>query len=297
MKNLKRILVCILLTFYVNLFAQEITITGIVYDQKGLIPGANIWIKGTNTGTQTDFDGTYSIKVKEGQTLIFSYIGMKESEIKIEKTHVIDVVLEQREAQKFNSIIVKKPVIYLYPTQKTDITFQLDFKGKLLTTFPKYDKEWQVTAFPDGKILDKKSNRYYTSLFWDGEIKFPQEHYDYKSGFEVSKNDLNDFLIEKLEYLGLNVFETNDFIQYWLPILEKNEVNFIHFLVNEDYDVISTNNINPKPNSQIRIFMEFYKLENKTNLPAQVLKKLTRNGFTLIEWGGADVSDYIKLKL
>ena len=133
-------------------------------------------------------------------------------------------------------------------------------------------------------------------MFWDGEINFSQEHYDYKSGFEVSKNDLNDFLIEKLEYLGLNVFETNDFVQYWLPILEKNEVNFIHFLVNEDYNSISKNIINPKPDSQIRIFMEFYKLENRTYLPEQKLLKYIRNGFTIIEWGGADVSSEIKLK-
>lgn len=196
-----------------------------------------------------------------------------------------------------NNIIIKKPVIYLYPKEKIDITLQIDFRGKLLTTFPKYDNEWKVTAFPDGKILDKKSNRYYTSLFWDGEIKFPQEHYNYQSGFEVSKNDLTEFLIEKLEILGLNTFETNDFIQYWLPILEKNQTNFIHFLVNEDYNVISLNNIFPKPDTQIRIFMEFYKLENKTNLPEQKLERKIRDGFTVVEWGGSDVSSEMKFKL
>ena len=141
MKNLKILQVCILLLISTITFGQEMTITGIVYDQKGPISGANVWVKKTNISTQTDFDGTYSIKVKKDQTLIFSFIGMKESEIKIDNTHVIDVILEPNKSEIINTIMVKKQIIYLYPTQKTDITFQLDFKGKLLTTFPKYDKE------------------------------------------------------------------------------------------------------------------------------------------------------------
>ena len=72
---------------------------------------------------------------------------------------------------------------------------------------------------------------------------FPKEHYNYPSGFVVSKNDLTHFLIEKLENIGLNNWETNEFVQFWLSILEKNETNFIHFYVNADYDVISKNNV------------------------------------------------------
>ena len=190
--------------------------------------------------------------------------------------------------------MIKKPVIYLYPTQKQDISIGIDFKGKLLTTFPKYDNNWSVTAYPDGRIFNAKTNRYYNSLFWDGTQNFPKKHYQYKSGFVVSKNDLTDFLIEKLEYLGLNNFETNDFVQYWLPILEKNETNFIHFYVNDDYDVISKNNISPKPDTSIRIFMEFYGLDKSIEISEQNLSKTERKGFTIVEWGGSDVSEVLK---
>ena len=58
-------------------FAQK-TITGTVTDADGVpLPGANIVIEGTATGTQTDFDGNYSIEASEGQVLLFTYIGLK----------------------------------------------------------------------------------------------------------------------------------------------------------------------------------------------------------------------------
>jgi TonB-linked SusC/RagA family outer membrane protein len=63
-------------------FSQERVVTGVVSDNTGLpLPGATVLIKGTKTATQTDFDGKYSIKATPTQTLIFSYIGMKNEEI------------------------------------------------------------------------------------------------------------------------------------------------------------------------------------------------------------------------
>ena len=93
--------------------------------------------------------------------------------------------------------------------------------------------------------------------------------------------------------MGLNTTETNDFIQYWLPLLEKNEMNFIHFWVNADYDVISKNIVSPKPDTTIRIFMDFYGIDKKIDIQEQQLHKKERKGFTLVEWGGADVTDAV----
>ncbi|MGO4818645.1 SusC/RagA family TonB-linked outer membrane protein [Flavobacterium sp. W22_SRS_FP1] len=62
-------------------FAQERAVTGVVSDNAGIpIPGVSVLIKGTNFGTQTDFDGKYSIRATPTQILIFSYIGMKNQE-------------------------------------------------------------------------------------------------------------------------------------------------------------------------------------------------------------------------
>lgn len=63
-------------------FAQERVVTGIVSDNTGLpLPGVSVLVKGTQTGTQTDFDGKYSIKASPSQVLVFSYIGMRTQEM------------------------------------------------------------------------------------------------------------------------------------------------------------------------------------------------------------------------
>ena len=64
-------------------FAQERVVSGVVSDNAGLpLPGVSVLVKGTKNGTQTDFDGKYSIKATPSEILIFSYIGMKTQEAK-----------------------------------------------------------------------------------------------------------------------------------------------------------------------------------------------------------------------
>lgn len=63
-------------------FAQERVVSGSVSDNSGMpLPGVSVLIKGTKTGTQTDFDGKFSIKASTSQILVFSYIGMRTQEI------------------------------------------------------------------------------------------------------------------------------------------------------------------------------------------------------------------------
>jgi TonB-linked SusC/RagA family outer membrane protein len=76
-----------ILTFFAVLFvqlatAQEISVTGTVTDPSGLpIPGVNVLVKGTTGGTQTDFDGKFKISAKQGEKLIFTFLGMKTQEL------------------------------------------------------------------------------------------------------------------------------------------------------------------------------------------------------------------------
>ena len=268
----------------INKETDVFKISGTVYDCEKL-ELSGVYIKNLNSKaeTQTDIDGKFSIEVKINDILEISFLQFKSQKIKIENKENLIVNLKAEQ-----QIILEKPVIYLYPTEKKAIDIKLDLKGELLTTFPKYDKSWEVIAEPNGQIFDKKTNRYYSSLFWDGTIDFPSAHYKYDDGFIVSKDNLTEFLIKKLDHIGLNNQETNEFIQYWLPILERNKYNFIHFLVNEECNEIATLNVNPKPETSIRIYMEFYGLENRTIIKEQQLPKTERKGFTLVEWGGAD---------
>ncbi len=94
MKNFKIFSSAIAMLFCIVAFAQEKTITGIVSDNLGPLPGANVVVKGTTRGTQTDFDGKYSIKAKEGETLVFSYTGYNSKSVKVTKATTINVVLD-----------------------------------------------------------------------------------------------------------------------------------------------------------------------------------------------------------
>jgi hypothetical protein len=63
-------------------FAQERTVSGVVSDNAGLpLPGVSVLVKGTKSGTQTDFDGKFSVKASPSQVLVFSYLGMKTQEV------------------------------------------------------------------------------------------------------------------------------------------------------------------------------------------------------------------------
>lgn len=104
--NLSGILT-LLLAFVVHIsFAQEKTISGMVSDQSGLpLPGVNIVVVGTTNGTQTDFDGNYTIKASEGQTLLFTYIGQKEMRKKVGAGNSINVQMED-DAQALDEVVV-----------------------------------------------------------------------------------------------------------------------------------------------------------------------------------------------
>lgn len=86
-------------------FAQERAVTGIISDNTGLpLPGVSILIKGTQKGTQTDFDGKYTIQATPSQILIFSYLGMITQEI-IASSNTINIKLQSSE-QQLNEVVV-----------------------------------------------------------------------------------------------------------------------------------------------------------------------------------------------
>lgn len=101
----KSILFCMMLMPAI-LLAQT-TVTGTVTDGSSAqpLPGVNILIKGTTTGTNTDFDGKYSIEVNEGQTLVFSYVGFLTQEIVFNGQATIDVTMAE-DANQLDEIVL-----------------------------------------------------------------------------------------------------------------------------------------------------------------------------------------------
>ena len=174
-----------------------------------------------------------------------------------------------------------KPVIYLYPEKREDITVTMDLNGSFVCTYPKYNNGWSVTADPDGTVYC--GGEEYSYLYWDAEL---DGEWDLSKGFVVKGEDTADFLREKLSFMGLTPREYNEFIVYWLPQLEKNPYNLITFQT-DAYENAAKLNISPEPDSILRIFMVYVPLEEYAEVPEQELEAFERKGFTVIEWGGA----------
>ena len=82
MKQVKRIFLSLVLMFAVTCMYAQTQITGTVVDPQGEpVIGATVMEKGTSNGTITDFDGNFTVKVKEGATLVFSYVGFDTQEL------------------------------------------------------------------------------------------------------------------------------------------------------------------------------------------------------------------------
>ena len=87
-------------------YAQEKTITGNVTDHEGLaLPGVTVLVVGTTTGTQTDFDGNYTIKASVGQVLRYSYVGQKTTERKVGASNTISFQMEE-DAEALDEVVV-----------------------------------------------------------------------------------------------------------------------------------------------------------------------------------------------
>lgn len=76
-------------------FAQERTVTGVVSDAIGSIPGVNIVIKGTNKSVQSDLDGKYAIKANAGDVLVFSFVGMQDFSSVVGASSVVNVKMKE----------------------------------------------------------------------------------------------------------------------------------------------------------------------------------------------------------
>ena len=105
-------------------------------------------------------------------------------------------------------------------------------------------------------------------------------------GFIVKSEDAENFLEEKLKILGLNDKESTDFITYWLPLLLKNKLSLCSFQTQEFFNNFELD-INPKPNSILRVFLSIKKIDYPINIEEQKLESFERKSFSVVEWGGS----------
>lgn len=181
---------------------------------------------------------------------------------------------------------IKKPIIYLYPEKTEEITIKLGYPEKITCSYPKYEDEWSVIANPDGTLKEIKTGKNLYSLYWEG---IGTAKTNMQEGFIIKGEDSAEFLEEKLVILGLTEREAEEFIIYWLPKLESNKYNYIRFASLEEINQYMPLDFSVKPDSLIRVLMQFKGLDEPIKVEKQKLETPKRNGFVAVEWGGSEI--------
>jgi len=176
-----------------------------------------------------------------------------------------------------------KPVIYLYPEKTTRVSVKVSPVGGFSFTDPDYGTGWDVIARPDGLLTEVKSQKIYPYLFWEGRGGLYQSP---AKGWVVTQAEVSGFLDDKLAQLGLNDKEAADFKEFWLPRMQSAPYYFVGFWDNAVMNQIAPLSITPKPDTVVRILMDFKPLQQPIEATQPTIKTPVRRGFTVIEWGG-----------
>ena len=175
-----------------------------------------------------------------------------------------------------------KPVVYLYPPNRQQVTVKVGADVKL--SDPLYDSRtgWKVTAYPSGQLLH--DGTYYSSLFWEGPGT--GEYPAVTSGIVVKTSDAIPTIKRQLKEQGLNQNEISDFVDYWQDKLPNKSYTRLTWFNTEQLNELAPLSVTPRPDTIIRVFLDFSGLDQPIKLPPQELKSIPRSGFTVVEWGG-----------
>ena len=181
--------------------------------------------------------------------------------------------------------IERKPIIYFYPEEEMDLTVTFVNEEMLTTTYPKYDGGWNIHLKEDGTFTVPGSDREYYGLYYEANSDY---ECTFDEGFYVTSENAASFLEEKMDYMGFTNRETDEFIMYWLPILERNGQSLVYFEQTEERNEDSPLIFSTEPDTLIRTMIHIKKVDAATTIKEQTLTHYERSGFTVTEWGGVE---------
>ena len=175
-----------------------------------------------------------------------------------------------------------KPIIYIYPNSEAKVNVKLWTPENLSHTYPKYNPEkwWNMVAQPNGDLEDLDTWRKLYALYreWKSDNAT-----NFDEWFVVAWKDIIPFLEEKLAILWLNEREAEEFIVYRLPQMKNNAYNLIRFETKAEQDENMPLNITPKPDTVIRVMMDWKAIDEPVDIPEQQLVTPERTWFTVVE--------------
>lgn len=186
-------------------------------------------------------------------------------------------------------LLAAKPILYFYPESEIICSAKITLNGELTCTYPEHSEEgWcDFTAYPDGTIVFPDGKEYY-ALYWEGVQK---NEWDFSKGWCVRGEDTAEFLEWALAEQGLSAREANEFIVYWLPLMQNNVYNVISFQTTA-YTDNAVLEITPTPDSLLRVFMAYYASDIEVYIEPQEFEEFERYGFTVVEWGGSQATKH-----
>ncbi len=176
-----------------------------------------------------------------------------------------------------------EPIIYLYPQKTENVSIKFGDIVHLTSTLPEYNMGWIVSASPNGNIVNLDDTISYPYLFWEGYSTFYPKRDD---GFVVKANEVKGLFEQVLPKLGLNIKEAGDFMHAWLSSFNSSPYYFITFYQTETLNQLVPLEITPRPDTFIRIMMEYKPLQKPTVVQPFTFSQVpSRKGLTVVEWG------------
>ena len=178
--------------------------------------------------------------------------------------------------------ITRKPNIYLYPTERSQLSINLSFPigGKIITSIPAYKNGWTVDVDTSGII-----NNHYEYLFY--ESKQP-DVWQLNEGWIIKRAELETFFKDNMLKHGFYGREIKDFIAYWIPRLTDFEYYEIYPQESNIIEKVVRLEISKTPDNVLRLYYLIKGVNsdsnNKINIPSEKFQ-FRRSGFYVTEWG------------
>lgn len=178
-----------------------------------------------------------------------------------------------------DEIMLYKPNIYIYPLTQAKLCVGLSFPmgGNIVKSIPEYDEGWCFDVDTKGKIDGK-----YDYLFY--ESKQPNI-FQYEKGWCVGRADLKSFFEKNMAIFNFSIAEIKDFIDYWVPLLTKDDYYCIYPQTNEIIDRIIQLDFSVKPDKIHRLFYGVLGANEFKEIEAPDIKPFERSGYYIVEWG------------
>jgi hypothetical protein len=183
---------------------------------------------------------------------------------------------------------IAKPIVYLYPTEITMVDVSVTTPGEIFISDPLYPEGgWQdVEAHPDGTLYYE--GKKYKELFYESTVVEKIERPE--AGIWIKAKDIEPELRRITTQLGLINGEQEDFLEFWVPVLNNMKSPYIYFsiLPPDEKDAVDRLTISPEPDTRIEFIAYFKPFQQTFDIEPLELPQTPpeRVGFTEVEWGG-----------